>query len=145
MKVRSSLLSLALGLAASASSHAQVVWSGLIDGSTSNALNWVGTPAGADLLFNASIRPNVIVDASLSVRSLTFNLLYPSYSFSTANGSILSIGSGGIVVAAQGSNTVDFASSLPLRLTASQTWAVDGSLTVAGNISNPPGNTVILT
>jgi autotransporter-associated beta strand protein len=136
MKVRSPLLSLALGLIASAGVSAQSLWTGTLDASLNNFLNWTGLPpGGSDLLFGTTIRPLITVDSAIAVKSLTFSGLYPSYGFSSPNTSTLSIGSGGIVVALSGSNSVDFAAGLPLQLNSSQTWNVDGLLRVAGPVS----------
>ncbi len=146
MKVRSSLLSLALGLALSANAHAQAVWTGTVDASFNTLLNWTGAaPTGSDLTFSTTIRPIISVDAPIAVNSLTFKGLYPSYTFSTSNGSLLTIGSGGMTAGLQAGSTVDFAASLPLQLSSSQTWTVDGILRVAGAISSAPSVTTVLT
>ena len=146
MKVRSPLLSLALALIASASSQAQVLWVGATDGLLNSLTNWTGgTPAGSDLIFTSTLQPLISVDASIGVNSLTFNQVYPAYTFSTANGSFFRIGAGGINVAAQLDSPVDFAASLPVELLNTQTWAVDGMLRVAGPISSAPNTTTTLT
>ncbi|MEO7597964.1 MAG: autotransporter-associated beta strand repeat-containing protein, partial [Opitutus sp.] len=146
MKVRFSLVSLGLCFLTTASAPAQPVWTGTIDGSLNTLLNWTGgAPTAADLTFTTTIRPLVTVDASISVKSLTFSGLYPSYSFSSPNASVLSIGSSGITAGAQGTSIVNFASTLTLQLAASQIWAVDSLLNVASPIKSAPAATTVLT
>lgn len=140
MKVRFPLLSLALGLIASTSGSAQSVWTGTVDASLNNFLNWTGLPpSGSDLSFTTTLQSAITVDSAIAVKSLTFSLLYPSYVFSSPNGSTLTIGSGGMVVGLSGSNTVDFSADLPLQLSSSQTWDVAGLLQVAGPVSGVSG------
>ena len=146
MKVRSPLLSLALGLIASTSGFAQSLWTGTLDASLNNFLNWTGfPPSGSDLTFSTTLRPVITVDSAIAVKSLTFTGLYPSYLFSSPSGSTLSIGNGGMVVALSGTNSVAFSADLPLQLSSSQTWDVNGALQVAGPISSASGPTTILT
>ena len=136
MKVRSPLLSVALGLLVSSTAFGQALWTGTIDSSLNGLLNWTGgLPAANDLIFSTTLQPVVTVDASIAVKSISFNGLYPNYSFSSPNGSLLSIGNGGISVGSQGSNVVDFGSTVSLQLDSSQTWVVDGLLRVNGSIT----------
>lgn len=103
-------------------------------------LNWTSgnTPAAnSALVFGGSLQPSVVLAAPFSAFSLEFNSSYPAYVVSSSNNSTLSIGSGGVTVASGGSGSVTFDSSLPVALTANQSWTVGGTsvLTAAGGIS----------
>ncbi|MEO6001858.1 MAG: autotransporter-associated beta strand repeat-containing protein [Opitutus sp.] len=146
MKVRFSLLALAVVSIAAATAHAQVLWSATLNGSLNNVLNWTGgVPTNADLVFSTTLQPVVAVNSSISVRSLKFSGIYPTYTFSTPNGSMLTIGPGGIIVEAEPPSEVQFAAALPLALSISQIWAVDGDLTVSGTVSNTGASAIVLT
>ncbi len=123
---------------------AVISWKGtLSDGVFGTSTNWVGNvaPASTDsVLFGASTLSAVMISANTSVTGITFDNTggaFPPYVFSTANSSKFSIGSGGISVATGGATTVGFSSSLPIGLTADQTWTVGAAvtLTVAGEVS----------
>ncbi|HTO02195.1 MAG TPA: hypothetical protein VL069_00775, partial [Opitutus sp.] len=134
MKVRSPLLSLALVFFASLNIHAQTTWVGSVDDAFSTLANWSGgAPTDSNLLFGSTAQPFIRVDSSVAVKSLTFS--GPAYTFSTDNGSILSIDSGGINVA-QATGPIDFGAPLSVQLLTSQTWTIDGVLHVAGPITN---------
>ena len=142
MKVRFPLLSLALGLATSASAHAQSLWTSSIDRSLNNVLNWTGaSPDGGNLVFGATLQSLLTVDAPIAVNSLTFTGLFPAYTFSAPTGALLGIGAGGLKVDNQPASPIGFSANLPVQLRGSQTWTVDGPqgmLGVAGVISSAP-------
>jgi len=74
MKVRAPLLTLCLGLIASAHAFGQALWTGTIDSSLNGVLNWTGgLPTANDLVFSTTLQPAVTVDASIAVNSLAFN------------------------------------------------------------------------
>jgi len=109
-------------------------------------VNWVGgnVPApDSDLVFgavNTGTTSTIRLLAAFSAKSITFSGAYPAYTFSSNNGSQLSVGSGGITVGA-GTNSIVFDSQLSLALTANQTWTVGGATSVAGAISGAFGIT----
>lgn len=125
---------------------------------TSNAFgtasNWVlGTaPVSGDaLVFSSTSFTSPTLSAAFSTSGITFSSSYPRYFLSGNGTSTLSIGSGGITLDGTGTSTnsssVDFNSSLPLTLTASQNWTTTGSsgsnLTVNGTLSG--ASSVVLT
>lgn len=148
------LLSACLALLSAASTHAQT-WNGGTANNTNSfntAGNWSpsGVPASdgtnTNLVFGSTSFSNISLNSlPFSANSLTFNgTSYPHYFFND-NFGILSIGAGGVTLAATGNTTttsssnVDFNNSLQIALTANQTWTTNGpangNLTVSSNIS----------
>jgi autotransporter-associated beta strand protein len=118
-----------------------------VDGLLTNSSNWVGGIApstGADLVFGSTSHPFVNFDTSLDVNSITFTSGYSPYFFDANSVQTLSL-SNGITLPASSTATVHFGPNLSIELLQSQTWTIDGSLTVHGDISEPTATTSTLT
>lgn len=109
-------------------------------------VNWVGgnVPApDSNLIFgalNTGKTSTIRLLSSFSATSITFSGAYPAYTFSSNNGSQLSVGSGGITVGA-GTNPIAFDSQLLIALAATQSWYAGSNLTVSGSVSGAFGIT----
>jgi len=135
---------LALGSPAVPLFAATRTWTGTTSGTWSDPSNWGGTApsAGDDLVFSSSNNAaslNNDFPANTAFHSLTFNAANASF---TLAGNAIDIGAGGITVTGGASAFM----SVPLTLTASQTWTNDATGSFSVNAAVDLGsNTLSLT
>ena len=129
--------------AAPASAQTTYTWTGLgADDNWGTAGNWTstGTPPPADdvtdtlLVLTGNTRLSNIFDYSFAANSLTFDAGAGSFTIANGGGKTLTLGTGGITIASNNSQTFN----ADIAMAAASTWANSGSglFTVGGAIDN---------
>lgn len=130
-------LSVFLGPLAWATGPTVYTWLGNDTGSISTGTNWdlTTTPVpGSKLVFKALSPTTLTFDASLDVDGLEFSGSFPAYSLVGSNSAALGVGAGGIkLINDLGGSSITIGDSLPIALTANQTWSIDSPLTLTAN------------
>jgi autotransporter-associated beta strand protein len=145
MKTRLQLVFIAAALSAQTAPAQTVTWLGTTDSDFNNSANWSGgspSSLGEALFTSGTTTTAVNVSGYAMFGSLTFSGAYPSYRFTATGTGRFSLASG-INVASQSGSSVYLDSTLGVELAMSQTWTVNGPLTVNGVVSG--GNTATLT
>ena len=129
-------------LACTAVGHAQFTWSPTANtGSLGTAGNWVGgiaptSPANLSFSSWSAGKPVLTLTSAFTATSLEFSGALTPYELGSSNGSVLSLGAGGITVS---NSSISFASTLGLTLLAQQSWTLNQALSVSGVISGSAG------